>query len=314
MVGRHRTALVLTPAEQEALEGWSRRQFTPQALALRAKIILACSEGRSNVDIAGQLGVSRDTVGKWRSRFLAERLVGLQDGPRPGAPRRIPDKQIGEVIRRTLEIPGPGTGQAWSTRSMAAVMGMSQSTVSRIWRAHGLQPQPGHDPQQPDGSLRAAISPWRTEPPLAAHVVDIAGLFLYPPAKCLALSAHAAVTERPTGPLPPGAQTPDSRRRRRPRRRHHEFLRFLSLVEDAVPVGCDVHLICDRRTPYTALAVRDWLHAQQRYRVHVIPAAANWLSTFEWWFAELARGRAGRLPAGSPAAPQPVAWIAAASR
>jgi transposase len=133
-------ALDLTAEERRVLESWARRRKTAQALALRSKIVLACASGAANSKVADDLGVSRATVTKWRSRFAAARLEGLADEPRPGAPRKITDERVELVITRTLEEQGPGQDTHWSTRSMAAATGMSQTAISRIWRAFGLKP------------------------------------------------------------------------------------------------------------------------------------------------------------------------------
>jgi transposase len=130
----------LRAEERQVLEGWARRRKTSQALALRARIVLACADGGSNTEVAAALGVSRATVAKWRSRFLAGRLEGLDDGPRPGAPRKITDEQVALVISKTLEERGPAQHKRWTTRSMAAATGLSQSAISRIWRASGIKP------------------------------------------------------------------------------------------------------------------------------------------------------------------------------
>lgn len=131
----------LTAEERQVLEGWARRRKTAQALAFRARIVLACADGGSNMKVAAALGVSRATVAKWRSRFLVGRLEGLDDVPRPGAPRKITDEQIALVISKTLEEQGPGQDARWTTRSMAEATGLSQSAISRIWRASGIKPR-----------------------------------------------------------------------------------------------------------------------------------------------------------------------------
>lgn len=131
----------LSAEERQVLEGWARRRKTSQALALRARIVLACADGGSNTKVAGALGVSRATVAKWRSRFLVGRLEGLDDVPRPGAPRKITDELVTLVISKTLDEQGPGQDMRWTTRSMAAATGLSQSAISRIWRAAGIKPR-----------------------------------------------------------------------------------------------------------------------------------------------------------------------------
>ena len=137
-MGRPLTPLTLTDDERVELRGWARRPSTAQAHALRARIVLRCAEGASNQDIAGQLGVSRGTVGKWRRRFLEMGLDGLVDAPRPGAPRTIGDEDVERVIAITLECRPPNATH-WSTRSMADATGLSQSSISRIWRAFNLR-------------------------------------------------------------------------------------------------------------------------------------------------------------------------------
>lgn len=132
--------LNLSAEERRVLEMWARRRKTPQALALRSRIVLACACGASNTEVAAALGVSRATAAKWRSRFSAHRLDGLSDEPRPGAPRKLPDEQVKLMITRMLENEGPGPDGRWTTRSMATAMGISQSAVSRLWRSLGIRP------------------------------------------------------------------------------------------------------------------------------------------------------------------------------
>jgi transposase len=139
-MGSPRTAeMYLSVEERQVLEGWTRRRKTSQARALRARIVLACADGGSNTEVAVALRVSRATVAKWRSRFLVGRLQGLDDAPRPGAPRKITDEQVALVISKTLEEKGLGQDTRWTTRSMAAATGLSQSAISRIWRASGIK-------------------------------------------------------------------------------------------------------------------------------------------------------------------------------
>src|SRR5580692_10925814 len=138
-MGSPRTAeMYLSAEERQVLEGWTRRRKTSQARALRARIVLACADGGSNTEVAVALRVSRATVAKWRSRFLAGRLQGLDDAPRPGAPRKITGEQVALVISKTLEEKGLGQDTRWTTRSMAAATGLSQSAISRIWRTSGI--------------------------------------------------------------------------------------------------------------------------------------------------------------------------------
>ena len=138
--GRPKAPLVLTEEERQTLERWARRAKSSQALALRCKIVLACAEGATNKAVAAQLGIWPQTVTKWRGRFVRQRLEGLSDEPRPGRPRAITDIQVEQVITKPLEEPPPNHDSHWSTRSMARATGMSQTAISRIWRAFGLKP------------------------------------------------------------------------------------------------------------------------------------------------------------------------------
>ena len=141
-----RAEVVLTGEEREVLERWARRPKSSQALAFRCRVVLAAAEGRSSKEIAAELGCNHNTVGKWRGRFARQRFDGLHDEPRPGKPRTVSDEDVERVIVKTLE-EQPRDATHWSTRSMAAATGMSQSTVSRIWRAFGLNPAPARGVQ-----------------------------------------------------------------------------------------------------------------------------------------------------------------------
>jgi transposase len=172
--GRPIAPLTLTPEERATLEGWARRGKTSQALALRARIVLRCAEGVSNQAVAAELGVSRPMVGKWRQRFVADRLPGLTDAPRSGAPRRITEAQVEAVLTTTLEETPPDATH-WSTRSLADSLGMSQTAVSRIWRAVGLQPH------------RTESFKLSTDPFFVDKVRDVVGLYLDPPERAVVL-------------------------------------------------------------------------------------------------------------------------------
>jgi transposase len=270
-------SLVLSDQERQVLQGWARRRKTAQALALRSRIVLACACGASVTAVAADLRISRDTVRKWRSRFLAARLEGLADEPRPGAPRKITDEQVELVIIRTLEERGPGQDTHWSTRSMAAATGMSQSAISRIWRAFGLKPH--------------LTETWKlsTDPQFIEKVRDVVGLYMDPPDKALVLCVdeksqiQALDRTAPSLPMLPGSQARASHDYVRHgttslfaalevasgsviaqhyrRHRHQEFLRFLKLIDAAVPSGLDLHLICDNYATHKTPAVKKWLLA-----------------------------------------------------
>lgn len=179
MVGRPRNAVIFTEEERATLLRWTRSRTGSQARALRARIVLACEDEPTNTAVAQRLGISRDMVGKWRARFLAERLDGLDEQPRPGRPPTADDDTVAHVLLRTLTPPPPGARQTWTTRSMAAETGLSQSTVSRIWRTYRLQPG-----ERVTVERRRAWS-------LPDHAEEMVGLFLAPPVCVLAVRTRA---------------------------------------------------------------------------------------------------------------------------
>jgi transposase len=294
--------VVLSEEERSVLAGWARRRTTAQALALRARIVLVCADGGSIARVAGELGLSRGTVSKWRSRFLADRLDGLSDEPRPGRPRTITDDQVEQVIVKTLE-DKPGQDTHWSTRSMASATGMSQSAVSRIWRAFGLKPH--------------AVETWKlsTDPQFVDKVRDVVGLYLSPPENALVLavdekSQMQAINRTapilPIMPTTPARMTHDYVRhgttslfaafdlasgsviaQHYRRHRHQEFLRFLKLIDQAVPKDLDLHLVLDNYATHKTPAVKNWLIRHPRFHLHFTPTSSSWLNLVERWFAEL---------------------------
>jgi transposase len=173
-LGRPKAVLELSESERQTLESWTRRRKSAQALALRARIVLMCASGRTNTDVAHELGVSKPMVGKWRQRFVEQRLDGVLDERRPGTPRRVSDADVERVVTQTLETT-PENATHWSTRSMAQACGLSQSTVSRIWRAFALQPH------------RSETFKLSKDPLFVDKVRDIVGLYLNPPDRALVL-------------------------------------------------------------------------------------------------------------------------------
>ena len=294
--------LVVSDDEREILERWARRPSTAQALALRCRIVLACAEGLSNVEVADRVGVNRMTVGKWRSRFVSDRLDGLHDEPRPGGPRSIGDDDVERVIVKTLEETPPDATH-WSTRSMAQAAGMSQSAVSRIWRAFGLKPH--------------LVDTFKLSPdPLFIDKVrDIVGLYLNPPEAAVVLCVdeksqiQALDRTAPVLPLIPGTperRTHDYRRHgttnlyaaldvasghviadMTPRHRAEEFRRFLNLIDHSVPADLDVHVIVDNNATHKTPAIQRWLLRHPRFTLHFTPTYSSWLNLVERWFAEL---------------------------
>jgi transposase len=294
--------LVLSTDERATLERWSRRRSSAQALALRCRIVLACAEGTSNTEVAERLGVSRPTVTKWRARFVAHRLEGLVDEPRPGAPRTITDEQVERVVVKTLE-ETPTDATHWSTREMASQTGMSQTSVRRIWRAFGLKPH-----------LTETFK-LSSDPQFIEKVRDVVGLYLDPPEHAVVLcvdekpQVQALDRTQPILPLRPGV--PERRTHDYVRhgvtslfaalntatglvttslhRRHRavEFRKFLVTIDKVVPAGLDVHLVIDNASTHKTPAIQRWLLAHPRFQVHFTPTYSSWLNLVERWFAEL---------------------------
>ena len=186
-LGRPVPRFVLSPSERMTLEQYARRPTTAQGLALRARIVLRCATGATHTAIAADLGVTIQTVGKWRTRFVASRLAGLLDEPRPGAPRKISDAQIEHAIATTLEST-PRDATHWSTRDLAKHEGLSQSTVARIWKAFALQPH------------RIETFELSKDPLFIDKVRDIVGLYLQPGSRVGALRRQKARFKRSIAP------------------------------------------------------------------------------------------------------------------
>jgi transposase len=302
--------LDLTDDERRTLEAWTRRRKTAQALALRSRIILAGADGAPNQAVAAELGVSRDTVAKWRSRFLKSRLEGLTDEPRPGRPRTVGDAKVEQVVTAALEQAPPGGDTHWSTRSMAKTAGVSQSTVSRIWRTFGLKPH--------------VIQTWKlsTDPQFIDKVRDVVGLYMSPPENALVLcvdeKSQIQALDRtapclPMLPTTPARMTHDYVRngttslfaafdlasgsviaQHYRKHRHQEFLRFLKLIDDAVPDGLDLHLVLDNYATHKTPEIHKWLLRHPRFHLHFTPTSSSWLNLVERWFAELTRRKLRR--------------------
>jgi len=300
--GRPVAELVLTAEEKAALERWSRRPKSAQALARRSRIVLECARGESNTAVAQKLGITKQTVGKWRSRFLERRLDGLLDEPRPGTPRKVGDEEVERVLTLTLEST-PRDATHWSTRSLAAEAGLSRSTVSRIWRAFALQPH------------RSETFKLSKDPLFVEKVRDIAGLYLNPPDPALVLCVdeksqiQALDRTQPLLPMRPGQverRTHDYKRHGTTslfaaldvktgkvigefHRRHRsaEFRKFLDTIDQAVPSRLDVHLVMDNYGTHKTAVIRNWLAKRPRFHVHFTPTSASWINLVERWFAAL---------------------------
>jgi transposase len=300
--GRPVAEVALTDEERETLVRWSRRAKSSQVLAQRCRIVLGCAAGKSNKEVAADLGIWPQTVGKWRNRFVARRLEGLVDEPRPGGPRTITDEQVETVLVATLERQ-PADATHWSRASMAAESGLSKSTVGRIWKAFGLQPH------------RADEFKISNDPQFVDKVRDVVGLYLDPPEKALVLCVdeksqiQALDRSAPVLPMMPGM--PERRTHDYIRhgittlfaaldtatgeiygsihRRHRaiEFKKFLAKLDKQVPADLDVHLICDNYGTHKAPVVVKWLAAHPRFHMHFTPTYSSWLNQVERWFGLL---------------------------
>lgn len=308
-MGRPTKPIVLSKEERDKLQEWARRPKTAQRLAVRARIVLGCADGMENRQVARQLRITDQTVCKWRERFRSARLEGLADEPRPGAPRTVKDAQVEALITRTLETT-PAEGTHWSTRTMAKATGLSQSAVSRIWRAFSLQPH------------RVETFKLSSDPFFVEKVRDIVGLYLDPPERALVLcvdeksQVQALDRTRPVLPLRPGVparQTHDYIRNGTTslfaaldvatgkvigachrRHRHQEFLRFLERIEENVPAELDVHLVMDNYGTHKMAKVKRWFARHPRYHVHFTPTSASWLNQVERFFGLLTDRRIRR--------------------
>ncbi|MFD5661496.1 IS630 family transposase [Streptomyces hirsutus] len=279
-----------------------RRRSTAQALTQRSRIVLECAEGHSIMEVSRRLGIAPDTARTWRRRFLERGLDGLSDEPRPGVPRKITDADVERVIVKTLE-EKPKNATHWSARSMAATTGMSQSAISRIWRAFALAPH------------RSQTFKLSTDPLFIDKVRDVVGLYLDPPEKALVLCVdeksqiQALDRSQPVLPMVPGV--PERRSHDYVRagthtlfaalevatgkvigslhRRHRavEFRKFLARLDKEVPNGLDVHLILNNYVTHKTPAIKQWLLAHPRFHLHFTPTSASWLNLVERWFAEL---------------------------
>jgi len=301
-IGRPTKPLNMIPEEKEKLTLLARRPKSAQAMAMRARIVLGCEEGWTNGTVAKKLHVTGATVCKWRERFRVNRLEGLLDEPRPGAPRSVTDTQVEEVITKTLESM-PDNGTHWSTRSMANKTGLTQTAIVRIWRAFGLQPH------------RVENFKFSKDPQFVEKVRDIVGLYMNPPDRAIVLcvdeksQVQALNRTQPILPLGPGVPARQSHDYQRHgvtslfaamdvasgvtigscyrRHRHQEFLQFLKDIDANLPPDLEVHLVLDNYATHKTAKVQSWLVRHPRYHVHFTPTSASWLNLVERLFAEV---------------------------
>ena len=295
-------AIELADEERVALQAWTRRRTSAQALALRSRIVLLAADGLNNTEIAERLDVHRPMVRKWRGRFVEFRLDGLLDEARPGQPRKITDAKVEEVITKTLES-APRDATHWSTRSMAAEVGLNQTAVARIWRAFGLQPH------------RTETWKLSKDPLFVDKVRDVVGLYLNPPERAVVLCVdekyqiQALDRTAPILPMRPGVperQTHDYKRHGtsslyaaldlstgkvigalHSRHRAIELKKFLQTIHREVPADLTVHLVLDNSSTHKTPAIKNWLLAHPRFELHFTPTSSSWMNLVERWFGEL---------------------------
>jgi transposase len=303
-------AVVLTETQRATLESWARGRSIPARLVERARIVLQAAEGRQDAQIGELLSLPRQKAARWRKRFLALGLAGLEkDAPRPGRPATITPEQVQDVVTRTTQT-RPTNATHWSTRTMAKAAGISEASVRRIWKAHGLKPH------------RVESFKLSNDPRFAEKLQDVIGLYLNPPEHALVLSLdeksqiQALDRTQPGLPLKKGrcqTMTHDYKRHGTTtlfaalnvasgqvlgtcmqKHRHQEWLRFLRLIDRQTPSHLDVHLIVDNYSTHKHEKVKRWLNSHKRFHTHFTPTSASWLNMVERFFRDLTVNRLRR--------------------
>jgi transposase len=300
----------LTAEETVALERWSNGRKTPVRLAERARVVLLAAQGRQDLQIASELSITPKKVARWRQRFLRLRLSGLEkDAPRPGRTPSIAKTTVAEVVRLTTR-EKPTNATHWSTRTMAAAVGISDSSVLRIWHAHGLKPH------------RVETFKISNDPDFSGKLEAIVGLYLDPPESAIVLcvdeksQVQALDRTQPGLPIKKGraeTMTHDYKRHGtttmfaamntasgkvislcQQRHRHQEWIKFLRLIDDATPAGKDLYLIADNYATHKHAKVQRWIARHPRFHVHFTPTSSSWLNMVERFFRDLTENRLRR--------------------
>ena len=300
----------LTDDQRQTLEQWARGRSLPARQVERARIVLLAASGEQDIAIGDQLRITNQKAARWRKRFLDGGIAGLEkDAPRPGRTPSIPTATVQRVIRKTTQ-QKPDNATHWSTRTMAAAVGISEASVRRIWRAHGLKPH--------------LVETFKisNDPRFAEKLEAIVGLYLHPPEHALVLCCdeksqiQALDRTQPGLPLKRGrgeTMTHDYKRNGtatlfaalntvdgkvislcQEKHRHPEWLKFLRLVDDATPTDKDLHLIIDNYSTHKHPKVQRWLRRHPRFHFHFTPTSTSWLNMVERFFRDLTQHRLRR--------------------
>ena len=303
MANHAATALQCDRNQRSRLKYLESSGGTPQKIALRARILLRAAEGRANLAIAKELGISRPTVLLWRERFARAGVPGIMaDAPRPGRKKALSLEKVEVVVEATLHSRPPGQTH-WSVREMAKAQGLSRMAVQRIWKQHNLQ------------SHRLETFKLSNDKHFVAKLRDVVGLYLSPPDKALVLSvdekSQIQALDRTQPGLPMkkgrcGTMTHDYKRHGTttlfaalnmldgkvigeclPRHRSKEFVKFLGTIDKNTPKELDLHLIVDNYSTHKSPLVKRWLKRHPRFRLHFIPTSSSWLNMIERWFRNI---------------------------
>jgi len=307
---RTAVAITLTEKEHATLTTWARSRTAPVRLAVRAKLVLLAAAGRTNQQIAAELGIERTIVGRWRNRFAARRLAGIER-EQPGRGRKATKRKhwARTIVEVTLHTT-PKDATHWSVRSLAKHLGVDKSLVQRVWRAHELAPH------------RVRTFKLSRDPHFIEKLIDVVGLYLRPPEHALVLSVdeksqiQALDRTQPSLPLKKGrcgTMTHDYKRNGTttlfaaletasgkligqcmPRHRHQEWLKFLKLIDAQTPAELDLHLIADNYSTHKHPKVKQWLAKHARFHMHFVPTSSSWLNMIERWFREITTQRIRR--------------------
>jgi len=302
--------IVLSNDERKTLTAWSRGRSTPARLVLRAKIVLAAADDKTNESIAAECHTSKPTVGRWRSRFAASRIAGIEkDASRPGRTPAITAETVTRILQKTTQ-GKPEAATHWSTRSMAKAIGVGKDTVRRVWAAHGLKPH-----------LTRTFK-LSNDPRFEEKLVDVVGLYLDPPEHALVLCADEKTSiqalDRTQRGLPMhrgrcGTMTHDYKRNGTTtlfaaiemtegrligtcmsKHRHQEWIKFLKQIDAETPAELDLHLIVDNYATHKHPKVQSWLKRHRRFHIHFTPTSSSWLNLVERWFREITDNRIRR--------------------